>query len=766
MGLGAFCCAPIAVSAQSASTVSQTRSGARIETPRDTVEISTCGPGIVHVVAEPVRTTPALPATPWIVKSCEGSPSVFRHSATEAAVASGELQAHVTLDSGALSFTDSGGRALLSEIGDQGRSYDALAQPSGAYRVTELFSADADQAFYGLGQSQSGSFDYRGNAVLLSQANGVIAVPLLVSSRGYGILWNTAARSVFDNRFPPYAIFSTNAARAIDYYVLYGGALDAVVALYRQLTGDVPLFPQWAYGLFQSKNRYASQGELLGVVARYRRLHIPLDAIVLDYHWWPDGAMGDARFNANFPDVKAALRAIHAYHAHAVVSIWPNFERSSEDYAELSSRGFLVPGLTMYDATNPAARAFYWNVLPEKLLGDGFDGLWMDASEPEGSFASAHEWGLPEDASVSLGAGAFYANVYPLLHSMGVYDGWRRSTDLQRPFILTRSAFLGSQRYGSAVWSGDVFSDFRTLRRQIAGGLNIALSGIPYWTTDIGGYFGGDTRDERYRELFVRWFEFGAFCPIFRIHGQRENNQNELWSYGPQVQSIATNFDELRYRLLPYVYSLAWRVSNEGYTIMRPMVMDWPEDRRAWEISDQFMFGPALLVNPVTEQGANSRTVYLPAGRWYDFWSGAQAFGGRTLLSPAPITRIPIFVRAGSVLPLGPRIEYAGQESTKPTEIRIYRGASGAFQLYDDAGDGQAYASGARAIIPMTWNEASRTFTLGARIGSYAGMHARRKFALVWVRPDHGTGPEPERRPDRIVDYDGAPLRVRAPEGV
>jgi alpha-D-xyloside xylohydrolase len=342
-----------------------------------------------------------------------------------------------------------------------------------------------------------------------------------------------------------------------------------------------------------------------------------------------------------------------------------------------------------------------------------------------------------------------------------VYEGQRQETGRKRVFILSRSAFAGSQRYGVTAWSGDVLSDFESFRRQIPAGLNFALSGLPYWTTDIGGFFIGHPDDPAYRELFVRWFEYGAFCPIFRVHGTRTPDRNELWSYGPEAQKILTKFDRLRYRLMPYIYSLAWMTTNESYTPMRPLVMDFRTDTRAQNIGDQFLYGPSILVNPVTEPGAATRHLYLPKARWYDFWDGSATDGAKTVDAPAPLDRIPLYVRAGAILPMGPDIEYSDQKPPDPVELRVYAGANGDFALYEDENDTYDYEKGIYATVPIHWDDASATLTVGARQGSFPGMPQTRTFDIVLVAPGHGTGVDPAPRVDRVVKYSGQAVSVR-----
>jgi alpha-D-xyloside xylohydrolase len=346
------------------------------------------------------------------------------------------------------------------------------------------------------------------------------------------------------------------------------------------------------------------------------------------------------------------------------------------------------------------------------------------------------------------------------METKAVYDGQRATTDKQRVFILTRSGFLGQQRNAATSWSGDIAPDFATLRRQIPAGLNYSMSGLPYWTTDIGGFQGGDPSDPAYQEVYVRWFQYGAFCPVFRTHGARK--ANELWSYGAQAQEILTRYDNLRYRLLPYTYSLAWKVSSEGYTPMRALAMDFPADHNVLDIADQFMFGPAILVSPVTEAGATSRSVYLPAGTsWYDFWTGTTLKGGQTMGAAAPLETVPLYVRAGSIIPMGPELQYTSEKPTDPIELRIYRGANGSFTLYEDDGESYRYEKGEHATITLTWKDDTQTLVIGARSGGFPGILRARTFNIILVGQEHSVGEGITSIPDRSVHYDGSAQTVR-----
>ena len=674
------------------------------------------------------------------------------------------LQVVVSRKDGAIAFSDATGRRLFQ---DSGRTLTPVEVNGEKTYHAEMFVSlwGSPEAFYGLGQHQAGVWNYRGEAVDISQDNTNIGVPMFLSSNGYGLFWNNPSRSRFNNRFPQSLYISSEVADTVDYYFLYGPEYDRIIAAYRELTGAAPLFGKWAYGFWQCKNRYQSQEELLGVAHKYRELHIPVDNIVQDWFWW--NTMGEPVFNKNYPDPKGMIDDLHHNHFHLMISVWPNFRPGSPVYDDMDKRGFFIDrtkvagfhpaGQALYDAFNPQARSYYWQLMNKALFAIGVDAWWLDTTEPE---TEGREENVLVHNKVAIGNGARYANLYPLMTTTGVYQGQRGESDRKRVFILSRSAFAGSQRNAAAVWSGDVNSDWVTLKRQIPAGLNYSLSGLPYWTTDIGGVVDGNPDDPAYRELFVRWFEYGTFCPIFRLHGTRSTNQNELWAYGSEAQQILTSFDRLRYRLMPYIYSLAWRTTSEGYTPMRPLVMDFLDDVRARNIADQFMFGPAILVNPVTEPGATARHLYLPKSKWYDFWTGTAAEGGRAIDASAPLDRIPLFVRAGSLVPMGPDVEYAAEKPADPIELRVYLGADGSFLLYEDENDTYDYEKGAFATIAFQWDDAKRTLTIGERKGSFPGMLGNRTFHIVFVGEGHGAGIAPTVQPDKVVHYSGKQVTI------
>lgn len=744
--------------------VHQEADGVLLTMKSGVLRLQVCTDSILRLTYAPGA---AIPDTPQYIVVKSSWPAVkFNVASTdnEITLTAASLKVIITRENGDIVYQDASGHKLF---GDHTRTLTPVVVNGEKTYHSEMFSDlwDSTEAFYGLGQHQAGVLNYHGEDVELSQDNTNISTPFVVSSRGYGILWNNTSRSRFNNRFLHALYLSSEVADTVDYYFIYGPDFDKVIASYRELTGQAPLFGKWAYGFWQCKNKYNSQQEILAVAHKYRELHIPVDNIVQDWFWW--NVMGDPVFNKNYPDPKGMISDLHENHFHIMFSFWPFFYPGSPVYTDMDKRGYFIDrtivaayhpkGAALYDAFNPAARKYYWQLLDRGLFQIGADAWWLDTDEPE---SEHRETNILVTSKVALGNGARYANMYPLMHTQGVYQGQRVASDQKRVFILSRSAFAGAQRNSITAWSGDVESNWLNFARQIPAGLNFEMSGIPYWTTDIGGFVTGNPDDPAYRELFVRWFEYGAFCPIFRVHGTRTTNTNELWSYGPDAETILTSFDRLRYRLMPYIYSLAWMTTNQGYTPMRALVMDFRTDVRAQNIPDEFMYGPAFLVNPVTEPGATSREVYLPKARWYDFWTGHATEGGVAIDAPAPLDRIPLFIRAGSIVPMGPDIEFSTQKPADPIELRVYPGADGDFTLYEDENDNYDYEKGVRATIPFHWDDARRTLTIGAREGKFPGMLESRTFRVVFVGEGHGIGIDPSDQPDKIVQYSGQPVTV------
>jgi len=740
----------------------QTPQGLHATVGPEVVEVTVCAGSVIHVVAKPDAATTPPGQLPWMLdaqQSCAGAPFTFARTPDAVHIQTAALEVDFSLRHGNLSFRTVAGDHLLNEGPSVPRTFEPVElNGDHTFRVKDRFSPTVNEAFYGLGQHQSGLFNYRGATVELAQNNTDVAIPFLVSNNGYALLWNTASLTYLDNRFPLELTLTSIAGKSIDYYFLYGPEMDTIIHEYRSMTGHAPMLPKWAYGFFQSKDRYVSLDEIQEIARRYRQEHIPLDAMVQDWFWWK--TEGDPEFNANYHDVARDLAALHEENVHAMISVWGLLDPASETYKELDAKHLLVPYAHVYDATSPEARALYWKRLPGALLAQGWDAFWLDSAEPEEYWPHMGD-AILSNKRLAIGNGAEYTNVFPLVHTLGVQEHWKAAIDRKRVFLLTRSAFLGQQRVGATVWSGDVYGTFWGLSHQVAAGLNFALSGYPYWTTDIGGYWpphDGSLDEPTYRELYTRWFEFGAFCPIFRTHGHRPDN--EIWTY-PSIEPTLILYDKLRYRLMPYIYSLAWKVSSEDYTIQRPLVMDWRADAKTWNLGDEFMFGPALLVSPVLKAEATRRTVYLPAAAaWYDFWTGATVQGSGEIETDAPLDRMPLFVRAGSILPMGPEIEYAAQNPEGPIELRVYRGADGKFDLYEDAGDSYDYQKGQHAVIPIRWDESAGVLTLGAREGSFPGMVRQRTFRIVAVRSGHGAGPAVTAAPDKEVSYTGTEAQI------
>jgi alpha-D-xyloside xylohydrolase len=749
-----------------AVTVSETHDGFDAKIGGENLRLSVCTESVIHVVARPADVSSSAIEQPWLLppaESCPGANFKFTHDSDSATLTTAQVKVTFSLKRGNLGYSTAGGEDLLRESDAVPRTYEPdVINGLKTYHVSDRFSPDQTEGYYGLGQHQSGMFNYRGSTVELAQNNTDVAIPLLLSSKGYALMWNTASATEVDNRFPLSLRMSSLAGNTVDYFFIYGPEFDQIIHLYRNLTGHSPMLPKWAYGLFQSKDRYKSQSEILDIAAQYRREHIPLDAIVQDWFWWK--TEGDPIFNSNFTDIPAELKTLHDSHLHAMISVWGLFDPLSTNFQTIKANHYDIRDAHVYDATNPKAREFYWQNLAGKLFAQGWDAFWLDSAEPEEYWPHMGD-AILRDKQLSMGSGAVYTNIFPLMHTMGVQEHWKAATDQKRVLLLTRSAFIGQQRVGATVWSGDVYSTYWGLSHQVSAGLNFALSGYPYWTTDIGGYWpptaNTNLTDYSYQELYTRWFEYGTFCPIFRTHGHRDHN--ELWTYD-KVEPILLTYDKLRYRLMPYIYALAWRVHKDDYTIQRPLVMDWREDPGVRSIPDEFMFGPAILVNPVLKANATKRSVYLPpAQSWYDFWTGNSAEGGKDIETDAPLDRMPIFIRAGSVVPLGPEIEYADEKPDGPIELRVYKGADGSFELYADEGDNYNYEKGAHAVIPIKWSEADKTLSIGDRVGQYTGMPREIKFQIVWVAPSHGAGEGVVETPDRTVVYNGLAVSVKQP---
>ena len=531
-----------------------------------------------------------------------------------------------------------------------------------------------------------------------------------------------------------FTTFRSPIAKALDYVVFYGPSADNVIATYRNLSGNAPMFPKWAYGFWQCRERYTSGSHLVETIKEFRKRQLPVDVIVQDWQYWGDRGWGVPQFDEkNYPNPAGFIKELHDLNAHFNISIWSNPDKNSTIGKEYVAKNRFIPNTKWLDYFNPETRKEYWNTLKVNMFDNGVDSWWMDAVEPENDALKGEK--------TYIGAGDFYRLTYPLMVSQAVYEGQRESSSDKRVCILTRSAFSGQQRYGVINWSGDIGYTWDVFKNQIVAGLNYTITGFPYWTTDIGGFFRpgrSQYTDEKYHELLTRWYQWGTFNPIFRMHGYQ--TETEPWKFGQKVEDNMRKMLNLRYRLLPYIYSEAWQVTKKGSTIMRPLVMDFNGDTAAVNRQFQYMFGKSILVAPVTESSKTEWNVYLPkAAGWFDFWTGKLFKGGQKVKTDAPLDRIPLFVKAGSIIPMGKIIQSTAEKSDT-LEIRVYKGANGEFTLYEDEGDNYNYEKGKYSNISFRWNEKNQSLTIGDKQGNYSGSLTKRVFNIVLVSENNGNG--------------------------
>lgn len=805
------------------------------------MKLTVCSESIVRVMYSPTATLPT--GQDFVVTNHSWRATSFRvtDSSGKLTVITHKLKVAVDKVTGAVTFFDASGNLLLGEPAGGGKTMTAVTvNGESSWQPEQSFTSPADEFLYGLGQFQEGIWNWRGMPQQLRQLNTQIAIPMIVSSYGYGLLWNNASLTDFNpvdtqvtltnrsgtyttgaageyvfmvkdgdrrgligvqvngqtvaaitNMWVPYTIsgkialpanttcsvtllgggrdakifarplgntttFRSEIGDAIDYYFFYGSTADEIIAGYRQATGDVPLFPKAAYGFWQCRERYSSQAQILEAARQFRSNNIPVDFIVQDWQYWGHHGWGAYQWDlSHYPDPTNMIAELHTNHFKYMISVWSNPQGIVGRALAAMPHG-LIPGSQWMDVFNPAVRSLRWQYMNQAFFSIGADGFWQDATEPgdDGNSVSG--------VQCFPGSANRVRNAYPLFASEATYDGQRSTDSSKRVVILTRNAYPGEQRYGAAVWSGDISGDWLTFARQIPAGLNYSITGLPYWTTDTGGFFHPHNQyaSPDYNELLTRWFEWSTFCPILRIHGYQ--TATEIWNWLPATQTNLIAFDQLRYRMLPYNYSVAWKIASEGYTPMRALVMDFPKDVSVLAIPNEYMFGPAFLVCPVTTPQATNRTVYLPAGtKWVDFWSGETLTGGSTVTANAPINILPLYVRAGSIVPLGPLMQYAMEKPADPIELRVYRGADGRFALYEDEGDNYSYEKGRHATIPFEWNEAKQTLIIGKRSGKFPGILKERTFRVVFVSPSYGTGVTAEEGADAVVHYTGKAVTVR-----
>ena len=761
------------------------------------IEIQFYNPSTVRVLKSPQGRTYTKKSLS-VVEMPQTTKFSVEQSGDELVLKSNIIRVNLNLRSGAIVFSNLQGNPLLREKEHGVAFTDFNDAGNKTYSVHQSFVLDKDESIYGLGQQQEGKMVQRNLTLHMIQGNTDDYVPFFVSVKGYGLFWDNYSPTVFKDT-PDSTSFTSDVGDCIDYYVMFGGNADGVVAQMRDLTGQVPMLPLWTFGYFQCKERYKSQDELVGVVRKYRELGVPLDGIIQDWQYWGNNYLWNAMefLNAEFYDPQKMVNDVHNLHAHMLISIWNSFGPQTKQYKELDKIGALLnfktwplsgsdkwppimdypSGVRVYDPYNPTARDIYWKYVNKGLFSLGIDGWWLDSSEPD------HLDFKPSDLDDKTYLGSFrkVRNAFPLMTVGGLYDHQRSVSSDKRVFILTRSAFAGQQRYGANTWSGDIVASWKALRQQISAGLNFSLSAIPYWNSDIGGFFLWNfphkLDDANYRELYARWIQFGAFCPMMRSHGT--DAPREIFQFGKKGDKIYDAIEEsinLRYRLLPYIYSTSWDVTAHQSTMMRALVMDFAGDKRALDINNQYMFGKSLLVCPVTDSmyskpgttvnvedysEIKTHEVYLPQGTdWYDFWTGEHLQGGQTVQKEALIDIIPLYAKAGSILPIGPKVHYATEKKWDNLEIRVYPGADGEFTLYEDENDNYDYEKGMYSTITFTWDDAKQVLTINDRRGSFPGMLSERGFSIVKVSNGNGIGMKTVETYSKVIRYDGKKIEV------
>lgn len=807
----ALCSLPIFVWSQK---YQETENGIKtsINDKKIDVEVQWFTPNSLRILKTPLGKTVEKKSLSVIAKPNKSGVKITTSDNNRIVMKSPVLTVTLNTENGIMTYAKTDGTILLKE-NENSKPFTPMKDADrDAYTVYQGFITDKEEGLYGLGQLQNGQMMQRNMSKLLIQGNIEDVSPIFQSTKGYGVFWdNYSATTYTDNENE--TSFSSEVGDCIDYYFMYGGSADGVIAQVRALTGEVPMMPLWSYGFMQSKERYKSQEETVGVVKKYRELGIPLDCIIQDWQYWGHNYLWNAMDfrNPSFDNPKAMIDSIHGMNARMMISIWSSFGPATKPYRTLDKEGLLFnmetwpqsgiegwppnmeypSGVRVYDCYNPKARDIYWDYLNKGIFKLGMDGWWMDSTEPD-----HFNWQESDfNRQTYLGSYRSVRNAYPLMTVGGVYDHQRAETSDKRVIILTRSGFLGQQRYASNVWSGDVQSSWDMFRKQITAGLNFSLTGMPHWNSDLGGFFAGSyntngntsaTKNPMYQELYVRWLQFGVFCPMMRSHGA--DTPREFFWYGKAgepVYDALVDAVKLRYSLLPYIYSTAWEVSHRQSTFMRALYMDFLNDKNTWKIGNEYMFGKAFLVAPVLHaqytpeqkqnilkenEGWNKTTnnqvnlslnvdftqskemeVYLPSGnKWYNYWTNENFDGGQKLKIKTSLDRIPLFVRAGSIIPIGPDVQYTNEKKWDNLIINVYPGADGTFTLYEDEGDNYNYESGAYTEIQMKWNDTKRILTIDARKGEYNGMLTKRNFT---IRTADGK--------EKVITYSGKKINVK-----
>ena len=772
-----------------AQTFRQTKQGITGTTQGMDIEIQFVSPEIVRVVKAPEGRSFTKKSLS-VVKSPESMSVTTEKKGETVSLKSNAVRVDFNVGTGRISFFDKQGKALFTEkdYGAQFTPFNDAGNPT--FSVRQAFLLDKDEAIYGLGQQQVDDLNQRNHKHFMRQRALYASVPIIQSTKGYGMFWDNYSPTTYTDN-PQEMSFDSEVGECMDYYFMYGGNADGVIAQIRDLTGQAPMYPLWTFGFWQSRERYKSQQETMEVVDKYRELGIPLDGIIQDWQYWgPNSNWNSMNFdNPEFPDPQKMIDHVKKKNAKIMISIWASFGPDTNPYKDLEKINALFNfktwpadgGVKAYDAYNEKARDIYWEHLNKGLFSKGIDAWWTDSTEPDHLDVQERDFDIP----TAMGTYRSVVNAFPLMSNKGVYEHQRAVTSDKRVYLLTRCAFAGQQRYAANTWSGDVVCNWETFRKQIPTGLNFSLSGIPYWNTDIGGFFNwpyhGGAENKAYHELYTRWFQYGTFLPMQRSHGSGVKKEiYNLGKKGDWVYDSEEKYINLRYALLPYLYSTGWQVTDNAGSFLRALFMDFNEDQKVHNISNQYMFGKAFLVTPVTRNmyvfsdkeqwkdpyedfsKTGTQDVYLPKGtKWFDFWTGEALNGGQLVTKEVPIDIIPLYVRAGSIVPFGPKVQYSTEKKWNNLEIRIYPGADGEFVLYEDENDNYNYEKGVYSIIKFTWDDAKRTLNIADREGTFPGMLKSRKFNIVVVDKENGTGSVQSTKFTKSVSYGGKKKSVK-----
>lgn len=770
-----------------AQSYQKTDSGLKFSNDNMNVELKLYGENTIRIIKYPLGKSFEKNSLS-VIKKEEKSKFSVSESKNIISLKTNDLNILIDAKNGTITYKSVSGKELLKEVGSDFQPFNDAGNQT--YSVSQSFQLEKDEPIYGLGILQNGKMSQRNTDVKMIQNNTWDFVPFFQSVKGYGIFWDNYSPTQFTDT-PQKTSFSSEVGEGVDYYFIYGKNADGVVAGMRNLTGKVPMIPLWTYGFWQSKERYKSQDELVDVVKKYRDLQVPLDGIIQDWQYWGNNYQWNAMdfISPDFPDAKKMIQNIHDMNAHLSVSIWSSFGPMTNQYREMDKKGMLFnintwpesgrevwppdmnypSGVRVYDAYNPEARNIYWKYLNKGVFSLGVDSWWMDSTEPD------HLSQKPEDLDTKTYLGSFrkVRNAYPLMTVGGVYDHQRETTNDKRVFILTRSAFAGQQRYAANTWSGDVNSSWESLRNQIPAGLNFSLTGNPNFNSDIGGFFAGvykrngGAKNPMFQELYVRWLQYGTFTPMMRSHGT--DVPREIYQFGKKgevVYDAIEKFIKLRYSMLPYIYSTSWDVSKNNSSFLRALSMDFSSDKKTWDVNNEYLFGKSFLVVPIlnpqytpekivktdenegwNKTDANKKEnslsnidftqnktvkVYLPTGSdWFDFWTNEKFNGGQEIDKTVNLQSIPLYVKAGSIIPFVSDVQYATEKKWDNLTLKIYPGADADFVLYEDEFDNYNYEKGDYTEIPFHWNDKSKTLTINSRKGNFKGMIDKRNFNLI-----------------------------------